>query len=153
MSDPVLKAYAIFDGGGVLGAALAGALKAAEQDIDFQGFGGTSADSIVATLAAAGYTGAEIQKILIDTDFTTMLAERGRTVEGFRDQIAKLRVASKNGLWGIPEIFWRIWTIYGMVRDELGVDDGRELRGFLLDRIRERWRDEIPGDDVNFAQF
>ena len=56
-----MKAYAVFDGGGVKGAALAGALTAAEQEkIEFQGYGGTSAGSIVALLASIGYTGKEI---------------------------------------------------------------------------------------------
>ena len=59
-----MKAYAILDGGGVKGAALAGCLKAAEeQKIQFLGYGGTSAGSIIAFLAAVGYTGEEATKI------------------------------------------------------------------------------------------
>lgn len=51
-----MKAYAILDGGGVKGAALAGALAAAEHNgIEFAGFGGTSAGAIVALLACVGY--------------------------------------------------------------------------------------------------
>ena len=50
-----MQAYAVFDGGGVKGAALAGCLKAAQESkIEFVGFGGSSAGSIVALLATAG---------------------------------------------------------------------------------------------------
>jgi len=60
-----MKAYGIFDGGGVKGAALAGCLAAAQdQGVEFIGYGGTSAGSIVATLAAAGYDGREILHLM-----------------------------------------------------------------------------------------
>jgi NTE family protein len=61
-----MKAYGIFDGGGVKGAALAGCLAAAkDHDVDFIGYGGTSASSIVACLAAVGYKGAEIRDLMV----------------------------------------------------------------------------------------
>jgi NTE family protein len=57
-----MKAYAILDGGGVKGAALVGCLKAAEElGIEFVGYGGTSAGSIIALLASVGYTVAELE--------------------------------------------------------------------------------------------
>ena len=60
-----MKAYAIFDGGGVKGAALAGCLQAAEdRGIEFVGYGGTSAGAIIALLACAGFKGRELQKIM-----------------------------------------------------------------------------------------
>jgi len=56
-----MQAYAVMDGGGVKGAALAGCLRAAEEaGIQFVGYGGTSAGSIVALLACVGYTGQEL---------------------------------------------------------------------------------------------
>jgi predicted acylesterase/phospholipase RssA len=70
-----MRAFAILDGGGVKGAALAGALKAAQdRGIEFAGYGGTSAGSIVALLACAGYTGAELQAKFVDElDFASPL--------------------------------------------------------------------------------
>jgi NTE family protein len=60
-----LSFYAILDGGGVKGAALAGCLAAAEdKHIDFIGYGGTSAGSIVALLAAVGYSGEDLNPSL-----------------------------------------------------------------------------------------
>lgn len=62
-----MKAYAIFDGGGVKGAAFAGCLAAAEaRDIEFVGYAGTSAGSVAALLAAVGYTPVELKKIFVD---------------------------------------------------------------------------------------
>jgi len=50
-----MKAYAILDGGGIKGAALAGCLAAAEElRIEFAGYGRTSAGCIVALLASLG---------------------------------------------------------------------------------------------------
>jgi predicted acylesterase/phospholipase RssA len=61
-----MKAYAIFDGGGVLGAALAGCYAAArEQGIEFVGFGGTSAGSIVAMMGSVGFDGPEMEEFLV----------------------------------------------------------------------------------------
>jgi NTE family protein len=57
-----MQAYAVMDGGGVKGAALAGCLRAADDaGIEFIGFGGTSAGSIIAVLACVGFTGPRAQ--------------------------------------------------------------------------------------------
>lgn len=62
-----MRAYAVFGGGGAKGAALAGCLKAAQDNkIDFRGYGGTSAGSMVALMAAVGYTGAELREVMTD---------------------------------------------------------------------------------------
>ena len=60
-----MKAYAVLDEKDVKGAALAGGLKAAEEHgIDFEGYGGTSAGSIVAALACIGYRAEELRSVL-----------------------------------------------------------------------------------------
>jgi NTE family protein len=54
----------------VKGAALAGSLRAATQrGITFVGFGGTSAGSVVALLAAIGTPVDEIQDLVLETEF------------------------------------------------------------------------------------
>lgn len=56
MPEPIIPAFGIFEGGGVKGAALAGAVAAAyEFGVRFRGVGGTSAGAVVAALYAAGY--------------------------------------------------------------------------------------------------
>ena len=75
----MMKAYAIFDGGGALGAALAGCFAAArEQGIEFVGYGGTSAGSIVALLGAVGLDGPAMERFLVDTSFGDFLGASGR---------------------------------------------------------------------------
>jgi NTE family protein len=65
---------AVFQGGGVKGIALVGALhKIEELNIKFNAVSGTSAGSIVAALYAAGYTTAEMKKILEETDLNLLL--------------------------------------------------------------------------------
>lgn len=65
-----MKADAVFEGGGVKGIALVGALWAAElRGYTWENLAGTSAGAIVASLVAAGYTAAEIKTIMDSLDF------------------------------------------------------------------------------------
>lgn len=64
----------VFQGGGVKGISLAGAVKAAEQaGIEFHRVAGTSSGSIVAALIASGYKAEEIKTIIMDNAFTKFL--------------------------------------------------------------------------------
>ncbi|GGA22273.1 patatin-like phospholipase family protein [Paenibacillus physcomitrellae] len=64
----------VFQGGGVKGISLAGAVKAAEQSgVHFHRLAGTSSGSIVASLLAAGYTADELKDIIMGTSFTSFL--------------------------------------------------------------------------------
>jgi patatin-like phospholipase/acyl hydrolase len=66
--------FAIFQGGGAKGTALAGALEVAETEFgcDFSlGVAGTSAGSIVAALYAARWSPTEILEELIELDLNT----------------------------------------------------------------------------------
>jgi NTE family protein len=65
---------AVFEGGGVKGIALLGAAAVTEASgYQFYNLAGTSAGAIVAALLGAGYTAAELQPILMDLDFTTLM--------------------------------------------------------------------------------
>ena len=60
-----LKCDAVFEGGGVKGIGLVGAVTAIEEaGYEFVNLAGTSAGAIVASLLAAGYTGGEIEQVL-----------------------------------------------------------------------------------------
>lgn len=66
--------YGVFQGGGVKGIALVGALQVAEnRGVSFEGVGGASAGAIVAALYAAGYTAAEMRLILEGVQFDSLL--------------------------------------------------------------------------------
>src|SRR5258708_39213658 len=65
---------AVFQGGGVKGTALVGALdKIEELGIKFVSVSGTSAGAIVASLYAAGYTSSEMNEILQQTPLSDLL--------------------------------------------------------------------------------
>jgi NTE family protein len=65
---------AVFEGGGVKGIALVGALARAEQEgISIKGFAGSSAGAIVAALASVGYRSAELKGILQKTNYIEFL--------------------------------------------------------------------------------
>lgn len=65
---------AVFEGGGVKGISLAGAVRAAELcGVVFNRVAGTSSGSIVAALLAAGYTATEMAEIIEKTPFRSLL--------------------------------------------------------------------------------
>ena len=65
-----LKADAVFEGGGVKGIGLVGAVAIAEErGYQWVNVAGTSAGAIVAALLAAGYEAAEMKKILAELDY------------------------------------------------------------------------------------
>jgi NTE family protein len=68
------KADAVFEGGGVKGIGLVGAIAAFEDaGIEWQNLAGTSAGSIVATLLAVGYDAAELRDVMDNrVDFRTL---------------------------------------------------------------------------------
>jgi NTE family protein len=66
----VIEVYGVFEGGGVRGTALVGAVAAAEKEgVGFRAVAGTSAGAIVASLIAAGYKAEEMRALLTETDF------------------------------------------------------------------------------------
>jgi NTE family protein len=81
----------VFEGGGVLGIAYAGAIEVLETNQILQQIervAGTSAGAITATLVTLGFTSAEITKIVQSTNF-----------KSFEDGWDPLRIATKYGLY------------------------------------------------------
>jgi len=72
-----LDCFAVFEGGGTKGIALAGALSAVEDlNIKFAGYGGASAGAIIAFLASIGLSGKEIKNVLKEKGLITLLDKR-----------------------------------------------------------------------------
>jgi NTE family protein len=72
-----LKADLVFEGGGVKGIGLAGAfLSLTEHGYQPQCVAGTSAGAIMASLVAAGYTGQELQNVVLNEMDFTKFADR-----------------------------------------------------------------------------
>jgi len=132
-----MKAYAILSGGGVKGAALAGCINAASQaGIEFVGYGGTSAGSIVALLASIGYHGEEIKKIALDDmPFHQLLDDGGKGLDKVRDQVD---VLLKDGGWKRPALAIQkmriLWSL-GRYAKSLGLYKGHLLESFILESI------------------
>lgn len=88
----------VFEGGGVKGISLAGAVHSAEKyGFEFHRVAGTSSGSIVAALIAAGYNAEEMKEIILTTSFTTFLKRSpifNTSVIG-----PALRVLLKSGLY------------------------------------------------------
>ncbi|WP_418792024.1 patatin-like phospholipase family protein [Phosphitispora sp. TUW77] len=63
------KANAVFEGGGIKGIGIAGALSVASEYYDWMYTAGTSAGAIVASLVAAGYTAEEIRDLIFSIDY------------------------------------------------------------------------------------
>ncbi|WP_248925285.1 patatin-like phospholipase family protein [Paenibacillus hamazuiensis] len=90
---------AVFEGGGVKGIALAGAVHAAEEKgVRFHQVAGTSSGSIVASLIAAGYKGEEIKKVVEQTPFSAFL-KRSWIFENVKIIGPALRLFIKKGLY------------------------------------------------------
>ncbi|UJF31271.1 patatin-like phospholipase family protein [Paenibacillus hexagrammi] len=69
-----MKINGVFEGGGVKGIALAGAVSAAQdKGYEFHEVAGTSSGSIVAAFLAAGYTGEEMKRMILSMPFRSFL--------------------------------------------------------------------------------
>lgn len=101
---------AVFEGGGVKGISLAGAVSAVQDlGIQFNRVAGTSSGSIVAACLAAGYTGDELKKLIINTPFHSFL-KRSRIYD-IRFIGPLIRILLKKGLYSGEALEYWIQTI------------------------------------------
>lgn len=147
-----MKAYAILAGGGVRGAALAGALKAAEElGINFVGYGGTSAGSIVALLACVGFTGDELYQIMTqEIKFNDFLDDDGVALERLIQLPYKLKYK-----WPKTWIIARHIRLILQIYENLGLYSAKNLRQFLLKKIKQKLPalehlNDITFDDLKY---
>jgi NTE family protein len=130
-----MNAYAILDGGGVKGAALVGCLKAAqERGVVFAGYGGTSAGSIVALLAAVGFDPDELRSIMVDEIvFRDFLDDGGIELTNLKNLPSNL--GSKLAL---GRYYWRNRSLLGRIGKDFGLYNARKLQTFLETKIKEK---------------
>lgn len=172
-----MKAYGIFAGGGVKGAALAGALEAAQKEkIDFLGYGGASAGAIIAYLAAIGYGGREIYIKMIRSPFKDMLFEdNGEKLFLLKNSISNLSgfpVSLKSMFKGTnrqnfvekaksivvtcPPFFKSFIPVFSLVRSkELGIYNTDHLRTTLVEWTKTQSPNLLNGSDgrLTFEQL
>lgn len=152
-----MRAYAIYAGGGVKGAALAGCLRAAEhQGVKFIGHGGTSAGSMIALMAAAGYNGEELEKILVEElDFRSLLEDHGQRLQQTQAKVERISSAVQAG--GFLRKLWAInVTAPGVLRElasGLGLYQGGRLKDFLLKKIKQKVPALAGHADITFEHL
>jgi NTE family protein len=158
----------VLDGGGVKGAALVGCLRAAaDRGIVFAGYGGTSAGSLVAFLAAIGYTPDQLQRLVVDTPLdATFLPDGGERLREVR-RIVEACGEALESLPSIPEGPWyrkpRGWKSLAsyllrnrqVVREAiaawrdlktgLGLYDGGKVREWVSERCAEQFGSRARG--------
>ncbi len=144
-----MKAYAILDGGGVKGAALAGALSAAsDQGIEFLGYGGTSAGAIVALLAAVGFGPAELHQISVEEiTFTEFLDDGGAELEQLKRLTSEIddtwRAATTapkklGAAFVTGKVFLAHRDLVKRLLANLGLYTGGKLKAFLAAKISQK---------------
>ena len=128
-----IKAYAILAGGGVKGAALVGGLHAAESlGIEFEGYGGASAGSLVALLASLGYRGPKLEQLIKDTDFSSLFDD-----ETGSDLNRLQRIGFKRYLFPFNALGDSM--LLNRIRQQFGLYKGHRFRDYLLPKITDRF--------------
>jgi NTE family protein len=137
-----MKAYAILAGGGVKGIAHAGCLAAAEdKGIEFIGFGGASAGSIVAALAAVEYSGREIREMMKNIAFTEFLEDRGVKLDRmkkFSQQLFLLDGLSVLNGWTLYRSYGREKDLIRKLYEDSGLYKATRLEKFLEEKIMKK---------------
>lgn len=139
MSEKI-KAYAIFAGGGVKGAAFAGCLKAAEEfGFEFVGYAGASAGSIAAALACAGYNADELKTLLAETDYRTFFEDNGEGLSDLLDSAFGFD-ASVLSFLSLPLDYARNRSTLGTIKKFFGLYEGKNLNDFIRNKLTEKVR-------------
>ena len=127
----------VFEGGGVKGIALIGALKRLEEEpVAFSRVAGTSAGAVTASLVAAGYTVDELRDIVWNKDFNDFADVRSLFRQGFWKFIFSknvFRLWSVFTRWGGYGLF-STNAFYAWIQELLtakGVGDFKSLKTYL----------------------
>jgi NTE family protein len=138
-----MQVYAVMDGGGVKGAALAGCLRAAEDaGIEFIGFGGTSAGSILALLACVGYSGQDLCQ-LMTTELK--LNELLKSVKAPLDRLKELpRDLAGLNWWNVYPTLGKYRATGKALQKDLGLAGCDDFEAALLRLVRAKLGAEIP---------
>jgi NTE family protein len=143
-ADERHRADGVFEGGGVKGIALAGALAAAEQDAgvkEWVNVAGTSAGAIVAALLVAGYDAAGLRRIMGEAQYHRFpdCGFGGMWVSGVWNAVARLRGMA-------PGRYFEEWLSEQLAASPLARElDKAELTFADVRRRDLPPRDELPG--------
>lgn len=139
----------VFEGGGVKGAAYAGALQACEDGgITLIGACGTSAGSIAAALVAAGASSTQIRKALL-TNFSTFVTPN-KKIFGIRKFIK--RKLQEHDLKSIEKLILKIRLATSMFFREKGISSSEEIQHWLNHKLCEVL-EKKPGTTIRFSDL
>ena len=152
-----MRAFAVFDGGGVKGAALAGCLAAAnDQGIEFVGYGGTSAGAIIATLGAAGYTGREVLELL-KGEFSpvSFLDDDGTRLRAARSCSERASALLQSNKWKLVKLFEasKLYDEIHALMSSQGLYSGTKFKTSLLRLLKKKLNLPDNQGDVTFDDF
>ena len=134
----------VFEGGGVKGIGLVGALSVLEErGYEPQGVAGSSGGALLSALSAAGYTALELREILLDLDFTDLQDK------GWEDHIpffgTPLSLLKDQGLYEGQ-------ALLEYVRDLLAAKGIRTFGDLIdstgADEMRGRYRVQVIASDI-----
>lgn len=152
-----MQAYCVLAGGGAKAACFPGALAAAKaNDVEFLGYGGTSAGALVATLAAVGYEGEDIHKIFAELQLAELLPDSGELIESLRDRVRGAASALERkttlgqGL-GLRSEWKKAKPIIQLLSSELGLYDPSILGDRLRDLINAKL--DTKFEDITFKNL
>ena len=155
------KADAVFEGGGVKGIALAGAIAAAEKlGVQWQRVAGTSAGAITACLLAAGYTGEELIPILaeemkfdefMDTDFVDNIPFLGKIASALFEK--GIYEGDYFEDWMAEKLKAKDVETFGDLMDENGVSRLKLIASDVTRREMIVLPDDLPKYGIDSATF
>jgi NTE family protein len=145
-----MKAYAVLSGGGVKGVMLAGCLAAAQDlGIEFEGFAGTSAGGIMATLASIGLAGGQLRRLAVeDLAFTELLDDRGRDLRRLRTLLQEF-----GPNFGTCWRLLRALPVVVRATRHLGLYSGDAFVTFLGQTLRAAVPALAPDGDITFEDL
>jgi NTE family protein len=125
----ILKADAVFEGGGVRGIAFAGAVEEAEKrGYQWHNIAGTSAGAIVAALLAADYKAKDIEEIMLGMDFKELKDT------GWEDEFSKRLLFLLRYLPRIGE-----YTPYALsIFKDLGIFEGKRFQELMESHLAKK---------------
>ena len=122
-----MEADGVFEGGGVKGIGLVGALKRAEEErVVLKRVAGTSAGAIVASLYAAGYAADELFDLLNKTDFRDFMDDGMAEKKG------------KGFIGWLKSLFNKIKVMLFRVSLNYGIYKGDIFYKWIKDRLKEK---------------
>ena len=134
------------------GLALAGCLAAAEsRGVEFIGYGGTSAGSIVALLGAVGYKGNEIRDLMRQESFTSFLDDGGKELDTIKKVATLIFEDSRFKSVRVARTLFSQRALIRKLYTEVGLYTATNLEKFLLAKVKDKY--PRIGNDFKFSDL